>query len=783
MTDVGPHHGPPIEVPLQARPRVAVIPVARTGQVGVETRDPVSIGFERVGTPGPPGPPGATGPAGAQGPEGDPGPSGADGPQGPTGPRGEPGQSTLIVGYFGQQTTPADLPPDGLIPADFDGPGRPADPQQMDVGHSLLYDPDGDLWTFVDMAVPEGWINVGHVVGPEGAEGPQGLQGAAGEQGPQGGIGPSGPQGDTGPKGDTGDKGDPGDKGDQGDPGDKGDQGDPGPQGLQGDQGLTGAKGDPGDRGDEGPPGVAGPEGPDGPEGARGEKGDQGDEGPEGPQGVQGPPGTTGSQGPAGDKGDTGEEGPRGPDGPRGEPGQSTVLMGEFGQEKVPADLPPDGLILADFDGPGRPGVDIQMQVGWSLLYEPDGDLWTFVDTALPGGWANVGHLVGPEGPQGIPGLPGAKGDDGDRGPEGPQGIQGETGAQGPTGAAGTTGPEGPAGPGLPPGGLVGQVPVKASSAVDFDTDWDYATDPTKLFLTGGRLSGPLELGTGTDDGSGDGLNFGFAGGAGQYLHRIRSRHDGGGVAGNALDFYTHDGSPSGLLGLTVENGRVYLGDTYRLPVADLEAITKRYIDDLMALPPPSTSAVIESFIDGREEVWVARAGVDGGNWHRARDAIHYRGYRNAAFTFTAAGVVLPMDAITDDPYLLYNTATGQFTCPVPGRYHVSGKLAASTGTNPSVNILSVNQVLNGAFYCFAGGATVGPNHPNSWHIPMVPGTIKCAAGDTLSITINRTTNAYDCPGLPGAVQTYMTIDYVGGARATPRLYDKPNEWQRMTRT
>lgn len=185
----------------------------------------------------------------------------------------------------------------------------------------------------------------------------------------------------------------------------------PGPPGPAGPQGPAGAPGDPGDPG--------GPPGPQGPLGPQGERGEQGEQGSQGPPGLTGPPGI-GEQGDRGDPGPTGPAGPQGIAGPPGADGAATVLVGSFGQLRTPDQLPPSGLVDADWDGAGRPATAIQMQVGWSLLYEPDGAVWMFVTSAaLPGGWLRTGVIAGPQGP------PGAQG------PAGPQGERGEQGLPG----------------------------------------------------------------------------------------------------------------------------------------------------------------------------------------------------------------------------------------------------------------------------------------------------------------------------------------------------------------
>jgi Collagen triple helix repeat (20 copies) len=327
---------------------------------------------------------------------GEQGPPGPPGPQGPDGPAGPSGQATLIIGTFGAQRTPADLPPDGFVPANWDGLGRPVADLQVEIGWSFIYDPDGSLWLYVGELSPSGqpWITPGVLQAPPG---PPGLQGPPG---PQGGIGPAGPQG------------------------------------------------------------------------ARGEQGAQGPTGGAGSTGAQGPPGL---QGPIGTQGQPGAQGPQGLQGPPGQDGSATIVIGQFGVSKDPSDLPaevPTGFIPADWDRPGTPAY--QMRIGEALFFHRDGHpvdgtLYVYISqVTTPGGWIDVGRIMGPqgdqgetgpEGPQGPQGLVGPTGPDGPQGPIG-MGIQGPTGAQGPTGPqgdAGEQGIQGATGPQGPPG-LDGEV-------------------------------------------------------------------------------------------------------------------------------------------------------------------------------------------------------------------------------------------------------------------------------------------------------------------------------------
>jgi len=159
---------------------------------------------------GVPGPEGPEGPAGPTGPAGAKGDQGIQGVQGPTGPTGADGAATVVVGDFGAVRTPTELPVSGLIPANWDGPGKPAADVQLTVGQSLFYTGvdtgpyvNGDLFVWDGQGgntIP-GWFNGGNLRGPAGPEGPQGTTGT---QGVKGDTGAKGDQGIQGTKGDTG---------------------------------------------------------------------------------------------------------------------------------------------------------------------------------------------------------------------------------------------------------------------------------------------------------------------------------------------------------------------------------------------------------------------------------------------------------------------------------------------------------------------------------------------------------------------------------------------------
>ena len=192
----------------------------------------------------------------------------------------------------------------------------------------------------------------------------------------------------------------------------------------------------------EGAQGPIGPEGPQGAQGVQGIKGDKGD------QGAVGPVGQTGNDGPQGIAGPIGPEGPQGDRGPAGE---AATIVGSFGASKTPADLPPDGLIPANWDSVGNPPQNEQLTIGQALLYTEVpktnplyGHVFSYVGTDFdPQGWVDAGDIVGPQGPQGDTGPQGPAGNNGTDGQQGPKGDQGIQGNQGPQGVQG---PQGPAG-------------------------------------------------------------------------------------------------------------------------------------------------------------------------------------------------------------------------------------------------------------------------------------------------------------------------------------------------
>lgn len=190
--------------------------------------------------------------------------------------------------------------------------------------------------------------------------------------------------------------------------------------------------------------------------------------------------------------------------GPKGDPGRDG-LDGLDGADGIDGADGRDGL-------PGTDGVDGQSAYELAVA---SGFVGTEVEwlASLTGpagadgkdgapGRDGADGLPGRDGTDGQDGSPGKDGVDGQPGRDGTDGLPGLPGAKGDKGDPGTPGTKGDPGPGLAPGGLPGQVPVKASAS-DYDVTWE---DPasggggwvrqTKTLVTGPLSSGATTVGT-----------------------------------------------------------------------------------------------------------------------------------------------------------------------------------------------------------------------------------------------------------------------------------------------
>jgi hypothetical protein len=179
---------------------------------------------------------------------------------------------------------------------------------------------------------------------------------------------------------------------------------------------------------------------------------------------------------------------------------------------------------------------------------------------------------------------------------------------------------------------------------------------------------------------------------------------------------------------------------------------------------PVAPASPFVSFTDGGGEVWVAKGGVNGGAWKKARDVLRAKVYRNAAGTVTqATGINMGFDVAQEDPYgLLAPSPTypsGQVTVPIAGRYLVLGQIRYVVAANQGVTMYICNLARNGTIIRQAGIFAATFAATSAFGVP-VHAEETCAAGDTLTL----------CAGLVGtstglsvgAANTYMHVIYMG---------------------
>jgi hypothetical protein len=170
-------------------------------------------------------------------------------------------------------------------------------------------------------------------------------------------------------------------------------------------------------------------------------------------------------------------------------------------------------------------------------------------------------------------------------------------------------------------------------------------------------------------------------------------------------------------------------------------------------LPP---GGGIASFVDSSGEAWVAKEGVQGGKWMRARDAVHCRWARVSPFDTSIAGA-FAFDSAIDDPLGLYSKDGVYFVAPVAGLYRVSGKLCCLAGG--ATWWYTMSALCNG-YAVGEGTAAYGAAAGLSMH-PMLDITYRVAAGDMLAIShaANATMTGYTGPGWS---QCFGQWDYIG---------------------
>jgi hypothetical protein len=166
---------------------------------------------------------------------------------------------------------------------------------------------------------------------------------------------------------------------------------------------------------------------------------------------------------------------------------------------------------------------------------------------------------------------------------------------------------------------------------------------------------------------------------------------------------------------------------------------------------PLAAGAALSSYTDPiTSEVWVAKGGVNGGAWRKARDVLHAQMQRAAAFTATGTNTILTYDTVVNDPYGLW--VTNGYTAPVAGlwRLHGHGVFSPTAAVNIYFQTYRNGAPINTSLHSFSTTTTV-----------QVEATVKAAAGDTFQINV-LATGANAPMSAPAANFNYFLADYLG---------------------
>lgn len=187
------------------------------------------------------------------------------------------------------------------------------------------------------------------------------------------------------------------------------------------------------------------------------------------------------------------------------------------------------------------------------------------------------------------------------------------------------------------------------------------------------------------------------------------------------------------------------------LPTSPSNWVTKAYVDGKTPTLPAAltTGTTIQSYTDPVGEVWVAKNGVYGGNWLKARDVLYGRVWRNTAYTFPTAAAIMPWNSIGQDLYGMWVQASNAFIAPVTGLWRVDIQLCIGfTAAMQFSGIQSASVRSN----VYAPGAC------NTY--AQIHDTFTYAANAGISVTA-YTNVALAMAGLNSS-DAYMTVQYMG---------------------
>lgn len=176
-------------------------------------------------------------------------------------------------------------------------------------------------------------------------------------------------------------------------------------------------------------------------------------------------------------------------------------------------------------------------------------------------------------------------------------------------------------------------------------------------------------------------------------------------------------------------------------------------------LPAPVTSGTgIQSWTDAMSgEVWVAKVGVIGGAWKKARDVLHGILHRSTAIPMVASpGAIIPYDVVDQDAYgMSVGSPNYGYVVPLPGWYRAYATIV--------VGVSATNTFIQGQIQ---QNNSVDWSSDN-WFITVASGNLTwrsmclmyLAASDIVNVKASQQ-QLYSY--VVGATYTRFEIDYLG---------------------
>jgi hypothetical protein len=190
-------------------------------------------------------------------------------------------------------------------------------------------------------------------------------------------------------------------------------------------------------------------------------------------------------------------------------------------------------------------------------------------------------------------------------------------------------------------------------------------------------------------------------------------------------------------------------GDAWSFTVVSSTAVASPVAPTI----PAGSVAVAQVLVVGGSASISAANITDRRNPATARDTLHAKVYRQAAWTVpAAAGTVVPYDTVQRDPAGMWKSAQTGFVVPAAGLYLLSAVINAGGGTG---NFVGLTFQDNGAQI-----ATVGAHGSMAYGIgPALSTPVLCSAGDLLQVLAGANVAA---AAQTGVTTNFATVDYLG---------------------